>query len=134
MPEGLTPASLVTFDEHVERVIRDYTLRGVHVLAHCRGKLAPFSSRWPTLILRLVYCSWSRSSWTDSLCMGNQDGSHRTLARAGTALRQHASEQPAQPSVRSVAAGVRKRPRDVYGREGDLAHPPASQHQSYRNL
>lgn len=37
MPEGLTPASLITFDEHVERVIRDYTLRGVHVLAHCRA-------------------------------------------------------------------------------------------------
>jgi hypothetical protein len=37
MPEGLTPASLPTFDEHIERVIRNYTLRGIHVLAHCRA-------------------------------------------------------------------------------------------------
>lgn len=37
MPEGLTPSSLTTFDEHVEKVIRNYTLKGVHVLAHCRA-------------------------------------------------------------------------------------------------
>lgn len=49
MPEGLTPASLTTFDEHVERVIREYTLRGVHVLAHCRGKSPPRFVRLGTI-------------------------------------------------------------------------------------
>lgn len=37
MPEGLTPSCLKTFDGLVERVVRDYTLKGIHVLAHCRA-------------------------------------------------------------------------------------------------
>lgn len=37
MPEGLTPASLVDFDEHVDKVIRNFTLKGIDVLAHCRA-------------------------------------------------------------------------------------------------
>lgn len=37
MPEGLTPASMTLFDKHVECIIRNYTLRGIHTLAHCRA-------------------------------------------------------------------------------------------------
>jgi protein-tyrosine phosphatase len=37
MPEGLTPSCLKTFDGLVEKVVRDYTLKGIHVLAHCRA-------------------------------------------------------------------------------------------------
>lgn len=37
MPEGLAPASIEAFDAHLDRVVRRYTLRGTHVLAHCRG-------------------------------------------------------------------------------------------------
>lgn len=37
MPEGLAPASIDTFDAQLDRIVRKYTLRGTHVLAHCRG-------------------------------------------------------------------------------------------------
>jgi hypothetical protein len=37
MPEGLTPTSLPSFDAHLHRIITQYTLRGINVLAHCRG-------------------------------------------------------------------------------------------------
>jgi hypothetical protein len=53
MPEGLTPASLVAFDDHVEKVVRKYTLKGVSVLAHCRGRhLSPACHlcTWPLIV------------------------------------------------------------------------------------
>ncbi|EUC64114.1 DSPc domain protein [Rhizoctonia solani AG-3 Rhs1AP] len=37
MPEGLCPLSVQTISEHMDQIIRDYTLAGKHVLAHCRG-------------------------------------------------------------------------------------------------
>ncbi|QRW21603.1 Dual specificity phosphatase, catalytic domain [Rhizoctonia solani] len=37
MPEGLCPLSVQTMSEHMDKIIRSYTLRGKHVLAHCRG-------------------------------------------------------------------------------------------------
>ncbi|CAE6438384.1 unnamed protein product [Rhizoctonia solani] len=37
MPEGLCPLSVQTMSEHMDQIIRDYTLAGKHVLAHCRG-------------------------------------------------------------------------------------------------
>ena len=37
MPEGLCPLSVQTMSEHMDQIIRDYTLAGKHVLTHCRG-------------------------------------------------------------------------------------------------
>ncbi|CUA66715.1 hypothetical protein RSOLAG22IIIB_00162 [Rhizoctonia solani] len=37
MPEGLCPLSVQVMSEHMDQIIRDYTLAGKHVLAHCRG-------------------------------------------------------------------------------------------------
>ncbi|CAE6511005.1 unnamed protein product [Rhizoctonia solani] len=37
MPEGLCPLSVQTISEHMDQIIRDYTLAGKHVLVHCRG-------------------------------------------------------------------------------------------------
>lgn len=50
MPEGLTPASLENFDTQVELVVREFTLRGVSVLAHCRGGVGRAG---------LVACAWA---------------------------------------------------------------------------
>ncbi|CDZ98297.1 Protein-tyrosine/Dual specificity phosphatase [Phaffia rhodozyma] len=37
MPEGLTPTSLSQFDAQISSIVTRYTLRGINVLAHCRG-------------------------------------------------------------------------------------------------
>ncbi|BGP42265.1 hypothetical protein JCM10450v2_006358 [Rhodotorula kratochvilovae] len=37
MVEGFAPASVHELDAHVARIVREYTLRGRSVLAHCRG-------------------------------------------------------------------------------------------------
>lgn len=50
MPEGLTPTSLSTFDAHISHIITSYTLRGIDVLAHCRGGVGRAG---------LVACSWA---------------------------------------------------------------------------
>lgn len=50
MPEGLTPVSLDRFDQAIEHIVRDYTLKGVSVLAHCRGGVGRAG---------LVACAWA---------------------------------------------------------------------------
>lgn len=50
MPEGLTPASLERFDSQIEHVVREFTLKGVSVLAHCRGGVGRAG---------LVACAWA---------------------------------------------------------------------------
>ncbi|PCH43841.1 phosphotyrosine protein [Wolfiporia cocos MD-104 SS10] len=58
IPEGLTPASLRTFDIQLVQLINTYTLRGQHILAHCRGgvgRAGLIASCW---ILRLGLCGW----------------------------------------------------------------------------
>ena len=37
MPEGLTPHAMAPFNYYLDTLIQNYTLRGVHVLVHCRG-------------------------------------------------------------------------------------------------
>ncbi|KAF8320787.1 phosphatases II [Clavulina sp. PMI_390] len=37
MPEGLAPLSVVELDWNLESVVKEYTAKGVNVLAHCRG-------------------------------------------------------------------------------------------------
>ncbi|KAG8715629.1 hypothetical protein FRC11_002181 [Ceratobasidium sp. 423] len=49
MPEGLCPLSVQTMSEHMDRIIRNYTLGGKHVLAHCRGGVGRAG---------LVACAW----------------------------------------------------------------------------
>lgn len=50
MPEGLTPVSLANFDQAIEHIVRDFTLQGVSVLAHCRGGVGRAG---------LVACAWA---------------------------------------------------------------------------
>ena len=58
MPDGFTPVSLTLFDEQVSMIVRDYSLKGINVLVHCRGEsfdlhfegmqlLTTFSLRFP---------------------------------------------------------------------------------------
>ncbi|CAE6511209.1 unnamed protein product [Rhizoctonia solani] len=49
MPEGLCPLSVQTMSEHMDQIIRNYTLGGKHVLAHCRGGVGRAG---------LVACAW----------------------------------------------------------------------------
>ncbi|KAJ3530478.1 hypothetical protein NM688_g7703 [Phlebia brevispora] len=49
MPEGLAPADIAAFDNHLLHIINTYTLRGIPVLVHCRGGIGRAG---------LVACSW----------------------------------------------------------------------------
>ncbi|KAL5528487.1 hypothetical protein ACEPAF_7623 [Sanghuangporus sanghuang] len=49
MPEGLTPLSPASLDAQLKHIIESYTLRGLHVLAHCRGGMGRAG---------LVACCW----------------------------------------------------------------------------
>ena len=37
MPEGLGPLDCAAVNDHLTRIVDDYTLKGIHVLVHCRG-------------------------------------------------------------------------------------------------
>lgn len=39
MPDGFTPVSLQLFDAQVTLIAQQYTLQGIDVLVHCRGRL-----------------------------------------------------------------------------------------------
>ena len=38
MPDGFTPVSLPLFDSQISLIVSEYSLKGVNVLVHCRGK------------------------------------------------------------------------------------------------
>jgi protein tyrosine phosphatase len=56
MPEGLCPLSVQTMSEHMDKIIRNYTLRGRHVLAHCRGGVGRAGLVACTWMLKLGIC------------------------------------------------------------------------------
>ncbi|KAN0111489.1 phosphatases II [Russula decolorans] len=62
IPEGLAPASLSLFDAHLTRLISDYTLAGVHVLAHCRGGVGRAGLVACCWMLKLGLCGWVSAS------------------------------------------------------------------------
>jgi len=62
IPEGLAPASLKLFDAHLTRLISDYTLAGVHVLAHCRGGVGRAGLVSCCWMLKLGLCGWVSAS------------------------------------------------------------------------
>jgi len=37
MPEGLAPLDCAALNNHLTHIVDDYTLKGIHVLVHCRG-------------------------------------------------------------------------------------------------
>jgi len=43
MPDGFTPVSLSLFDNQVSLIVRDYSLKGINVLVHCRGESFAFA-------------------------------------------------------------------------------------------
>ncbi|KAI0812448.1 hypothetical protein BC629DRAFT_1473021 [Irpex lacteus] len=50
IPEGLAPLSVNVLDEHLNKLIRTYTLNGVPILVHCRGGVGRAG---------LVACCWA---------------------------------------------------------------------------
>lgn len=58
MPEGFAPLTPAMLDEHLEKVIQAYTLRGVPVLAHCRGGVGRAGLVACCWMLKLGLCGW----------------------------------------------------------------------------
>ncbi|KAJ7675087.1 protein-tyrosine phosphatase-like protein [Mycena rosella] len=58
-PEGLAPPSPASLDAHLTHIINEYTLRGVPILAHCRGGVGRAGvllvRAW---MLKLGLCGW----------------------------------------------------------------------------
>lgn len=58
MPEGLAPHSAASLNAHLDLVIEKYTLRGVPVLAHCRGGVGRAGLVACCWMLKLGLCGW----------------------------------------------------------------------------
>ena len=54
MPDGFTPVSLNLFDEQVSMIVRDYSLKGINVLVHCRGESFLYTFEGMQLLTTLV--------------------------------------------------------------------------------
>ncbi|KAH7339744.1 hypothetical protein B0J17DRAFT_373194 [Rhizoctonia solani] len=61
MPEGLCPLSVQTMSEHMDQIIRDYTLAGRHVLVHCRGGVGRAGLVACVWMLKLGICGLPQS-------------------------------------------------------------------------
>ena len=57
-PEGLAPLSPEALDEKLSDVLRDYTLRGVPVLVHCRGGVGRAGVVAACWAIKLGLCGW----------------------------------------------------------------------------
>lgn len=62
IPEGLPPLRTDVFVTQLLRVIKEYTLRGVNVLAHCRGGLGRAGIVACCWMLILGLCGWKDTS------------------------------------------------------------------------
>lgn len=60
-PEGLHPLSAEQLDRELERVIREYTLQGTPVLAHCRGGVGRAGLVACCWMLKLGLCGWKEA-------------------------------------------------------------------------
>lgn len=58
MPEGLAPIDIEAFDNHLQRIIDSYTLRGISVLVHCRGGIGRAGLVACCWTIRLGLCGW----------------------------------------------------------------------------
>ncbi|EPQ57374.1 phosphotyrosine protein phosphatases II [Gloeophyllum trabeum ATCC 11539] len=58
MPEGLAPLTPQLLDERLSQVIESYTLRGVPILAHCRGGVGRAGLVACCWVLKLGLCGW----------------------------------------------------------------------------
>lgn len=56
MPEGLCPLSVQAMAQHMDRIIHNYTLKGRHVLVHCRGGVGRAGLVACTWMLKLGIC------------------------------------------------------------------------------
>ncbi|CAE6483742.1 unnamed protein product [Rhizoctonia solani] len=61
MPEGLCPLSVQTMSEHMDQIIRDYTLAGRHALVHCRGGVGRAGLVACVWMLKLGICGLPQS-------------------------------------------------------------------------
>jgi protein-tyrosine phosphatase len=58
VPEGLPPITPAYLDLHLSRLIQDYTLKGIHVLVHCRGGVGRAGVVACCWMARLGICGW----------------------------------------------------------------------------
>lgn len=61
-PEGLAPLAPRFVDEHLSKVISQYTIRGVPILVHCRGGVGRAGLMACCWMLKLGLCGWERES------------------------------------------------------------------------
>lgn len=58
IPEGLPPVTPAYLDLHLGKLLQEYTLKGVHVLVHCRGGVGRAGVVACCWLMRLGLCGW----------------------------------------------------------------------------
>lgn len=58
IPEGLPPVTPAYLDLHLGRLLQEYTLKGIHVLVHCRGGVGRAGVVACCWLMKLGLCGW----------------------------------------------------------------------------
>lgn len=68
IPEGLPPLSPQHLDSNLTRIMEEYTLKGIPVLAHCRGGVGRAGLIACCWMLKLGLCGWRDSGVCERMC------------------------------------------------------------------
>lgn len=99
MPEGLTPLSSASLDTQLKRVIESYTLRGLHVLAHCRGGVGRAGLVACCWMLRLGLLGWKNPEICAKSCTKHSQCRNPTMAWPSVNTVRQQMQAQAAPNV-----------------------------------
>jgi hypothetical protein len=100
-PEGLAPSTPSILDAHLSRVINTYTLRGVPILAHCRGGVGRAGLVACCWLLKLGLVGWKDPS--ACTCLG---GCRLSASRLSTRKTTAEAVVASETSLGSTATGA----------------------------
>ncbi|KAI5118062.1 hypothetical protein M0805_006325 [Coniferiporia weirii] len=99
-PEGLAPPSPESVDTHLTRLIETYTLRGIPILAHCRGGVGRAGLIACCWMLKLGLCGWK----DPDLCARTHDAGANMVPSSFSPLAGAAAQGASRPSTSSIDA------------------------------
>lgn len=106
IPEGLPPLSAAHLDAQLNRILGQYTLRGIPVLAHCRGGVGRAGLIACCWILKLGLCGWRDEALCERSCGDGCRARSRAKAEAATNRSTAPDQREGQQAARMPAPHV----------------------------
>ncbi|KAF6760002.1 protein-tyrosine phosphatase-like protein [Ephemerocybe angulata] len=76
IPEGLPPITPAYIDSHLEKLLKDFTLKGKPVLVHCRGGVGRAGVVACCWLIRLGLCGWIPEDTPEDIFGASQEECH----------------------------------------------------------